>query len=251
MNKPDIPASIVLACHFTGIYDVNRNYILNDNDFSLVRDWADSLQANKVRGILFHNNFSEVTTTTYESKWLRFVKVDYNPDFNPNVYRYCIYHQYIQTHLDQLSHIFLTDVSDVVMLNNPFVQPFFAENPHLIFCGDEPTQLNNEWMQAHSAHFRNQLIAYEEYEQACANEVLLNCGIVGGHINMMASFVEQLWNFHNNYNQNNQTAYTGDMGAFNYILRTQFSSAIYHGAPVNTIFKGYENERVDCWFRHK
>lgn len=251
MNKPDIPASIVLACHFTGIYDVNRNYILNDNDFSLVKDWADSLQANKVMGILFHNNFSEVTTSIYESKWLRFVKVDFNPEFNPNVYRYCIYHQYIQAHLDQLSHIFLTDVSDVVMVNNPFVQPFFLENPHLIFCGDEPTQLNNEWMQAHSAHFRNQLIAYADYEQAHANDVLLNCGIIGGHINRMASFVEQLWNFHNSYNQKNRTAYTGDMGAFNYILRTQYPTTIYHGSPVNTIFKGYENERVDCWFRHK
>lgn len=251
MFLPNLPASVVLACHFTGIYDVNRNYTLNDDDFSLVNEWADSLKANNAVGILFHNNFSEITITNYESRWLRFIKVDYNPDFNPNVYRYYIYHQFIQAHRDQLSHIFLTDVSDVVMVNNPFVQALFLENSHLIFCGNEPTQLNNEWMQEHSTHFRNQLSDYANYELAHANDVLLNCGIVGGHINIMASFVEKLWNFHDCYNQQNRTAYTGDMGAFNYMLRTQFPNTIFHGAPVNTIFKGYEIERLDCWFRHK
>ena len=49
----------------------------------------------------------------------------------------------------------------------------------------------------------------------------------------------------------NQTAFTGDMGAFNYLARTQFNSHLRHGAPVNTVFKMYENERQDCWFRHK
>ena len=48
-----------------------------------------------------------------------------------------------------------------------------------------------------------------------------------------------------------QTAYTGDMGAFNYLARTRFNANLHHGAPVNTVFKSYENERTDCWFRHK
>jgi len=41
------------------------------------------------------------------------------------------------------------------------------------------------------------------------------------------------------------------MGAFNYLARTQFNGHLRHGAPVNTVFKMYENERQDCWFRHK
>jgi hypothetical protein len=251
MTSLNLPASVVMACHFTGIYDVNRNHVLNDDDFSLVKEWADSLRANKTVGILFHNNFSEITKATYENKWLHFVKVDYHPDFNPNVYRYCIYHQFIQAHLEQLTHFFLTDVSDVVMVNNPFEDRFFFEQPDLIFCGDEPTQLNNSWMQDHGTHFRSQVPDYEAVEAEHANSVLLNCGIVGGHINKMAGFVEALWQFHQTYNRNNRTSYTGDMGAFNYLLRKQYARAVYHGSPVNTIFKSYETERTDCWFRHK
>jgi hypothetical protein len=41
------------------------------------------------------------------------------------------------------------------------------------------------------------------------------------------------------------------MGAFNYLARTKFNNQLKHGAPVNTLFKGYELERKDCWFRHK
>jgi hypothetical protein len=41
------------------------------------------------------------------------------------------------------------------------------------------------------------------------------------------------------------------MGAFNYLARTQFNGHLRHGAPVNTVFKMYETERQDCWFRHK
>jgi hypothetical protein len=52
-------------------------------------------------------------------------------------------------------------------------------------------------------------------------------------------------------NRDNKTEYTGDMGVFNYVARTQYNSQLIYGAPVNTVFKNYETERSDCWFRHK
>jgi hypothetical protein len=41
------------------------------------------------------------------------------------------------------------------------------------------------------------------------------------------------------------------MGAFNYLIRTQFNDRFLHGFPINTEFKAYQTEREDCWFRHK
>jgi hypothetical protein len=67
----------------------------------------------------------------------------------------------------------------------------------------------------------------------------------------MQHFIEQLAAIHEQYNLNNTTAYTGDMGAFNYLVRTSFNNNLMHGYPVNTIFKAYELDRQDCWFRHK
>ena len=67
----------------------------------------------------------------------------------------------------------------------------------------------------------------------------------------MLPFLEQLCSIHERYNMTNETVYTGDMGAFNYVARTRFNDHLRHGEPVNTVFKGYERDRTDCWFRHK
>ena len=67
----------------------------------------------------------------------------------------------------------------------------------------------------------------------------------------MTFLLTELVSFHKLYNQNNKAAYTGDMGAFNYIARNKFNTQLIHGAPINTIFKGYETNNNSCWFRHK
>jgi len=55
-----IPKSenIILACHFTGVYDVNRNTTLEDDSYALVQAWAESIQLLNLYGVIFHNSFS-------------------------------------------------------------------------------------------------------------------------------------------------------------------------------------------------
>jgi hypothetical protein len=67
----------------------------------------------------------------------------------------------------------------------------------------------------------------------------------------MTSLLKELVDFHTAYSQHNKSDYTGDMGAFNYIVRNKFNSQLFHGKPVNTVFKGYETFKNTCWFRHK
>ena len=246
-----VNSNIVLACHITGIYDVNRNTTLQDNNYELVRNWAESLAAANLQGIIFHNNFTAETCEKYENEHISFVEIDYDNQFSPNVYRYFIYRNFLQQEKHRLKNIFVTDVSDVTIVRNPFVDPFFLENPTSIFCGDEPTILRNDWMQAHSEVMRNKISDFVEYETKFGDETLLNCGIIGGSTLLLYEFIQKLCDIHQQFNCNNQTAYTGDMGAFNYLARTQFNQNIKHGAPVNTVFKMYETERTDCWFRHK
>jgi hypothetical protein len=243
--------NVIMACHITGVHDVNRNTILADDDYELVRIWAESVANAKVKGILFHNHFSDETCERYQNDCISFVKIGYNPQFNPNVYRYLIYKNFLQKNLKHFRNIFITDVSDVVLVKNPFTDPFFLEHPNSIFCGDEPKPLCNEWMMAHSASLREKISDYAEYEKKFANETLLNCGVIGGAAPIFFHFLQQLCNIHQQANSENKTAYTGDMGAFNYLARTQFNAHLKHGAPINTIFKSYESERMDCWFRHK
>ena len=245
-----IATHLILASHITGIYDVNRNTVLPNDDFSIVSTWAKSISALGLQGIIFHNNFSEATCKANENEHIRFIKVDYNSQYNPNVFRYFIYYEFLNLYAHTIENIFFTDVSDVVVLKNPFQEKVYLENPNSIFCGDEPEILANDWMQQHAQHLRNKITDYTAYETNFKNEVLLNCGIIGGTIAVIRPFVRKLWAIHKKYNFDNQTLYTGDMGAFNYLIRTQYNHNVVHGNPVNTEFKKYEFSD-SCWFKHK
>ena len=243
--------NLVMACHITGVHDVNRNTILADDAYDLVKDWAESITTAQLKGLIFHNNFSEETCRAFENENISFIKVGYNPQFNPNVFRYFAYRDFLKQHIHLVSGIFLTDMTDVVLVKNPFTDPLFTENPTTLFCGDEPKKLHNVWMLAHSENLRKNITDYAVYESTFADETLLNCGIIGGSASLILEFLQQLCTIHQDANRDNKTAYTGDMGAFNYLARKAFNQQLIHGAPVNTVFKEYESHRTDCWFRHK
>ena len=245
-----IPQNLILASHITGIYDVNRNITLANDDILPVLAWAESITKLGLTGIIFHNNFSDETCRLYESEYVHFIKVDYDPRFNPNVFRYFIYEEFLRIHYTILSNIFLTDISDVTVLRNPFLEPYYLDNSAKIFCGDEPKILSDEWMQMHSEHLRSKIEDYSIYENTYKNETLLNCGIIGGNILVIFRFIQQLKSIHQKYNYDNNTKFTGDMGAFNYLIRTCYHDKVIHGHPVNTVFKSYSDD-TSCWFKHK
>lgn len=248
---PTPATQLIMACHITGVYDVNRSQQLPPDTYALVSDWVDSVSRLKIRGVLFHNNLSDATCAARQNEFVRFVRVDYDTRFNPNVYRYFVYRDFLQTQTDVVDSLFVTDVSDVVVVSNPFVAPLFLADSNALFCGDEPAQLRNDWMLAHGTHLRERIADYADFEARFATDTLLNCGIIGGRLTVMQPFLEQLCRLHEQHSHDNKTAYTGDMGAFNYLVRTQFNGQLRHSAPVNTVFKGYQQERTDCWFRHK
>lgn len=246
-----MPKQLILACHITGVYDVNRNAILPDDDFSIVKDWAQSIVNLGLNAIVFHNNFSEQTCKTFQNEHLSFIRVTHNPQFNPNVYRYMVYLDFLKKNANQIESFFITDIADVVLLKNPFVQELYLQNMHSIFCGDEPKVLANEWMAAHSTHLRSKIEDFAQYEAQFKAATLLNCGIVGGNFSVMQQFLEKLCFVHQNYNVNNPSAFTGDMGAFNYVIRKYFNDVVLHGSPINTEFKTYATDNDLCWLRHK
>lgn len=242
--------NLILATYLAGIYDVNRNEVLEKDEINIIKAWAESIIKLGLHAVVFHNNLSEKSVAKYRSN-ISFVKVVFNEKYNTNIFRYFLYNNFIKENKAVIENIFFTDITDVVVVKNPFSQYTFINNANSIFCGDEPKILNNEWMHNHSAHLRNNINGFALYEENFKNATLLNCGIIGGSITIILPFLEKLCLIHETYNTDNNTAYTGDMGAFNYLIRTQYNKNIIHGTPINTIFKMYESSRIDCWFRHK
>ncbi len=241
---------LILGCHISGVYDVNRSQILSDDDFSIIEKWANSIAKLNLQAIIFHNNFSEATVLKYQSAHLLFIKITHDIRFNPNVFRYCVYSQFLEKYCDTIDSLFVSDVSDVLVLKNPFIQTLFTANSDFVFCCDEPTNWDNEWMQLHGSHLRIKIKDYAEVESENKSERLLNCGVIGGTIQAIKPLIESIWKIHENYNSDNTISFTGDMGAFNYIMRKNYKNRILHGTPVNSEFKAYFDDGTN-WFQHK
>jgi len=224
--------------------------MLSDDDFSIIEKWADSIAKLELQAVIFHNNFSESTVLKHQSNQLIFIKITHDERFNPNVYRYFLYSQFLKKYLHKIDSLFVTDVSDVLVLKNPFIQTLFLNNSDFVFCGDEQKMLNNEWMQLHSSHLRSRIKDYSQIETEFNSHQLLNCGIIGGNSQIIKPLIESIWQIHETYNFDNQTSFTGDMGAFNYIIRKKYNQNLFHGTPVNSEFKAYFDNGTN-WFQHK
>lgn len=247
----EVSGNLICASLFTGVFDVNRSEMLPPDNFQIIEKWCSSIQNLGLHGVVFHNNFSEKTISERENEHIRFLKVDFNTKLNANVFRYLVYLDFLKNHENQIQNIFFTDIADVEVMKNPFTDEFFIQNPEAIFCGDEEEILDNPWMKDHCTHLRNLIPEFSNFEENFKESTLLNCGVIGGEIKVMISFLEELAQIHRKYTISNQTPYTLDMGSFNFVVRTKYADRLKHGFPINTCFKGYEAERKDCWFRHK
>ncbi len=241
----------IFATLITGIYDVNRNEILKNNDFGIIQKWYNSVIKLQLNAIVFHNTFSKETVEKYTNEHIQFIEIEYDKRLNTNVFRYFLYQDYINKNVQKISDLFVTDITDVEVVNNPFESTLFEENPDYLFCGDEPEILDNEWMRNHNTHLRNLMPEFIAYEESNKYKTLLNCGVIGSNISVMKLLFDKMIAMHKAYSYSNTTNYTLDMGVFNYVAQTSFANKMFHGEPVNTVFKKYESHRNDCWFRHK
>ena len=55
-NQPSIKNQLILGCHITGVFDVNRRETLPPDEYPLIEKWATSIKKNNLKGILFHKN---------------------------------------------------------------------------------------------------------------------------------------------------------------------------------------------------
>ena len=244
-------SNYIFASLLTGIFDVNRNELLNINDFGIIKKWYDSILQLQLNAIIFHNTFSKETIQEYSTENIQFINVEYDGKLNPNVYRYLVYQQFLKQNKLKINNLFITDITDVEVVQNPFESKLFLQMVDSLFCGDEPEILDNLWMKNHCEHLRKSIPDFNIFEEKNKKKKLLNCGIIGGNIVVITKLLDKMVALHQQYSYNNTTAYTLDMGVFNYIARTIFSNKILHGEPINTIFKQYENKNLNCWFRHK
>lgn len=65
-------------------------------------NWCKSIIDLDLDGIIFHNNYSETFCETFSNKNIQFIKIEHDPKFNPNVFRYLIYNEFLKTNSERI-----------------------------------------------------------------------------------------------------------------------------------------------------
>lgn len=196
--------------------------------------------------LVFYDQLNPNFPQKYNPEYVTFIKVEDCNNYSPHDYRWLIYHNFISTNFIDIDNIFFTDISDVIIKQNPFLH---IKND-ILYIGDEyEYPWENWWSSPRIKYYLDNLGNFNEIYEKYKYFSFLNAGILGGDKNIVLKFLDLMESY---IGLTLDKPYeTTDMILFNYILYKYFSDKINHGEPINSKFKLNETNREDVWFIHK
>ncbi|CZW08859.1 glycosyltransferase family 2 protein [Enterobacter hormaechei] len=214
---------------------VLTSYLTGSTDPQRGRMWEKSLKA--VQPLIASTNYPVTVLTDVELTDTQAIVERVKPDYGLSVYmqRWRIQWQWLRDH-PEVTELWCTDSTDVVMLNKPEV------SPGILYVGWEPQLTNTEWMIKNHQHadIRDFLTTPRQ---------LLNCGVVGGDRATMLELLHAMVVELDCQHSESPTDHF-EMGAFNKVVYTRFKDRFVTGTRVTTIFKKNEASGVS-WWSHK
>ena len=227
------PTDAVICCYLVGQVDPQRAIVWEPKPDDLMPLSASIAAVEPNASMVILNNCGipggvEVTVGNLSPYWQRWISV----------------YQYLCRH-PELRNVWCVDATDVEMLRNPFD----SMEPGVLYVGDEPATLNNQWMR--NMHPSRKL---QQFFRMNPNARLLNCGLVGGSRETVMEFIRKMLIA---YSKNVEDVKFGrdasvgetEMGLFNFMCHTMLHR-IVHGPQVNTVFKSFKDNGT-AWWRHK
>jgi len=190
---------------------------------------------------VFHDGLSPPFVQRYTTREIEFVRI-------PKLCRNPVDSKWLAVacHLAEHAYdrVFVTDISDVEVRSDPF-RSHELWNDHVLFCGDEPEVVGCPWMRDLAERLGRE--KWVDWIHQNSSNILLNAGVLGGRarwVRLVASRVAvalQRWV---------RPDIMADMLLVNMVARSLRTQRLFHGHPVTTRFKAFEDRR-DVWFAHK
>jgi hypothetical protein len=221
--------NVVMACYFTGRPDEQRE----------LKHWpADSTRLvpliKSIRGatpVILHDCFGpEDWPGVFRGRTCRVPPLDRSA----YVFRWWAFREWLYEHLEKLEKVWCVDATDVVMLNEPWMD--MADG--CLYVGQEPGTLGgNPWVIKHAG-------TELDWVWENANERVLNPGVVGGDADTMLWLTNRMWEETFNKEHPQQEFVT-----FNRVAREH--ELLVFGPRVTTPYKQYVGESEVSWWAHK
>ena len=229
----------VFSTYFTLKKDPQRGRYTQTNSYSYISAWHKSLTSLGLRGVVFHDGLDSNFTDSINPK-LYFEKVVLgNRSLNDD--RYFHYLQFIERN-PHLTHILMTDISDVTFLRDPFELMRLFDH-HLFVCEDALLKDigSSKWLHNNiKTCFSKDAQLNSSIEWLNRLKPLYNAGVIGGPRHIVLRFLRMLTALLDTLPVKNDC----NMAAVNYVIHKYFTDVAFTGFPFNSIFfRGQKNPR--------
>jgi hypothetical protein len=201
-------------------------------------------QFDNIQLLVFYDKLDDSILNKFNTNYITFIQVEDCNGYSPHDYRWIIYQNFLENNIDNTQNIFFTDISDVLIKQNPFLNL----EKEILYIGDENQTWGNEWADVRKNYFLENLPSFKEIHDQYKSHTFLNAGILGGESKIVLEFLNKIV-YYTGITLNKPYD-TSDMIIFNYILYKYFPNK-KHGFPINSNFWKNEVDREDVWFIHK
>ena len=261
--------NIIVGIYFNNTPDIQRgNTFTQGDNFDYIKRWHETAQAHGIKCLLLvDNSCTDSFINQHSSEFLEFVRCDKKYTGNINTTKFLHIKDVLCQR--QLSNVFMTDVSDVTFLKNPFdlivddtlfVGCEQSSNGTIYKCRDSQWARNcYSWTMAGiapgayvSIPMLSEISRTRPPEKCFPywDEDFLNCGIVGGSYDTVMKFLTLYEKIYGSLSKWPEDL-PNDMIITTLVAHTHFKNKIKTGLPLHTIFKKYENDHPEAYIVHK
>ena len=221
----------VMSTYFTKVKNPQYPFTFLKNSYHFVQQWFESVIRIGAHAVIFHDGLTEDLQNRMKNLYSRvhFQKVDGLKGRSPNDYRFYLYHQYLSSH-PEIRNVVLTDIRDVVFLNNPFAV-MRVIGDYLFMGLDVPFYVN-----ARSHDITYKVLWWCHYRDSDSKWVYLhpfyNAGVMGGTWHTMFSFLTKMIQ----YLDRTPHKYNCNMGTITLVIHKHFNENSFSGFPFQSAF---------------
>lgn len=213
------------------------------NSIKYIEPWYNSINKLKLTGLVFYDNLSDNFIDKYQTNYVRFYKVE-SSDYSNNDWRFFCYRNYFEDH--KYDHVFLTDGSDVTIVNDPSLCIEKYKYIDYFICKDSIKLSQFPYLNIHNQAQWDNLHWFIKNHK---NLDLINMGVIGATYDNICEFLKLFCQTRINLGNPD---FNSDMWLGQYIFRHLLSHKnLMIGNPFTSDFKQYQNERQDVYFIHK
>ena len=237
--------NVILSTYLTAKLDPQRHTQWPKDDYSKIDAWKSSIEALNLQGVIFHDCLSEEFVKEYTSDNIKFIKCIDDYEWSTNDFRFLLYNHYLNAH-KEIDLVFMTDVSDVKVVMDPFEQIEKHNEREKIFVGLDNAGIIATAPWSRMEHY-GYIPKYTPLWQTLKHPVV-NAGALGGTRQNMIDYTQYMVN---EFNEINVPGKNNNMAVFNFVAYHFYKDNLVYGAPVTSNFSRFENDREDVWFIHK